>query len=266
MNVSTIINNEKYQLKLEKYIDYPIYKVKNELKYYNNPKNHDLIGHAYEIMFQLFYLKENERTDIFVLKCFKDFYKLGVLSKRISSEYKRKLNKIIKLYTNIEKRIKNYLTNKKYKLDNRILKDILYLSQLVRIRDLEDIFKLKKIKKKDIRDLKILKESLFEYNDLIKKDILFNVSLRNNDLNISGELDLVLSNTIIDIKTVTENKITKKFINQLVLYYLLTKNKNIKKVGILFSRYGCLKLFHIRDIISEKNERKLVKFFDKEPL
>lgn len=91
----------------------------------------------------------------------------------------------------------------------------------------------------------------------MKKDLIFNSFV--SDDNIIGEIDIKSRKMIIDIKTVVDGTIKQDFINQLILYYLLSENRDIKKIGILFSRFKKLKVFKVRDVLSKKRERKLRK-------
>lgn len=56
MFVTQLIKEKKNIFK--KYINYPEFKYEN-LKVYENPVNYSIIGHAYEILFQLKYFKRN---------------------------------------------------------------------------------------------------------------------------------------------------------------------------------------------------------------
>ncbi len=67
---------------------------------------------------------------------------------------------------------------------------------------------------------------------------------------------LSLHDTQVGIKTVKDFKITEYQINQLLSYSLLL-NKKIKKIGILFSRFGKVKFFKVKDLISKRRLSKL---------
>lgn len=136
------------------------------------------------------------------------------------------------------------------------MKDVLNLAYISNIRLEKDIIKKQHIDDMDILDLKKLNKSI-KYKKLMKKDLIFNSFV--SDDNIIGEIDIKSRKMIIDIKTVVDGTIKQDFINQLILYYLLSENRDIKKIGILLSRFKKLKVFKIRDILSKKRERKLRK-------
>lgn len=264
MTVSQIINCKEFENVFEKYINYPKVEIEKEILY-KNPKNHDLIGHAYEILFQLFYLKYKGINDIYRLKCFREYSNFNFLQSTVSVIFENKLKKIILKYRTIENRIREFVINKELKIDRRILKDILFLAKLLIHK--EEIYNIRKVNKKDIRDLKELIKGLKNFKRIFNEKLCFNVFL--NHYNLIGEADFIYNKVLVDIKTITENKITKKHINQLVLYYILLKKNNYKinEIAILFSRYGEICFFSIKDIISEKGEKKLekkiFKYFDK---
>ena len=75
--------------------------------------------------------------------------------------------------------------------------------------------------------------------------------------------DLIIDDTLIDIKTTKNLSFTRKYFNQLMGYYVLFKMRNstieglehkpwVKKLGVYYSRFGYLFTFPIKPIISSK--------------
>ncbi len=235
MFVTQLIKEKKNIFK--KYINYPEFKYEN-LKVYEDPVNYSIIGHAYEILFQLKYFKRNNYS----LRNIKGLEKKELI---LSFKKSKLRDKILKKLYKIEKRINN---------NTYSMKDVLNLAYISNIRLEKDIIKKQHIDDMDILDLKKLNKSI-KYKKLMKKDLIFNSFV--SDDNIIGEIDIKSRKMIIDIKTVVDGTIKQDFINQLILYYLLSENRDIKKIGILFSRFKKLKVFKIRDILSKKKEKKL---------
>lgn len=233
-NVTTIIRQKKDKFK--KKIKYPEIKEK-DIKYYNSPKNHSLIGYAYEVLFQLKYLRKHNSKNVYILKAFK---KRDML---MQYHYIKRVRKILVNLALIEKRIY---------LGKETLKDVLYLANVGLIRKIKE-FNIE-INKEDIKDLKALKKGLKDFKDILEENLSFNVYVEKG--NVKGEIDIIGDDFIIDIKTVKDFKITEYQINQLLSYSLLL-NKKIKKIGILFSRFGKVKFFKVKDLISEKRLSKL---------
>lgn len=78
---------------------------------------------------------------------------------------------------------------------------------------------------------------------------------------------------LIDIKTTEKLELNKKYINQLVGYYILykiggidgvknlEKNFEILKLGIYFSRFGILKVFYVEDIVDLDTLPNFIQWF-----
>lgn len=256
MHVTYLLKNKEFKKKLKEIITYPKGKIEEDLEFIGDPKNYSLIGHAYEILFQIEYLKKRKSVNINTIKSFR---KRGLLLKfkaSTSDEYMEKIEVILDKLKNIEKNIYLYIQGKR-KLS---LKNVLYLAKVGNIRELSDI-EFSKIKKRDISDMEELHLS-FKKKEVIKlleKEIEFNIMVQHETTN--GEIDMKLKDCIIDIKTVISGRITKDTLNQLVLYYCLAKNElyKPKKIGIFFSRFGKVKYFKIRDLISEEKEKEILK-------
>lgn len=196
---------------------------------YKNPKNHSLVGTAYEL---LFHYKHNPYGFQYSFK-----FNLSLIKGYGTKKSKRYYSKFIKI---LKKRFKTE-------------KDILKLAYLKNHREYKDIHNIK-IKKRDIRDLRLLnKKVTYKLNE----KALF--SEKRKAFNIIGEIDILTKDNIIDIKTVIDNKVKREHIHQLVMYYLLMNDKNIKYISIFLSRYDDFKVIKIRDVLSEKSERKLRK-------
>lgn len=234
-NVTSLI--KKKEKKFEKKITYPNLK-EEDLKYFNYPKNYSLIGHAYEVLFQLKYLRKKNPRGIYILKAFK--------KRNWLKEYENinKVKKILNQLTLIEKRIY---------LKKETIRDILFLANVGLIRNPKK-FKIE-INKEDIRDLRSLSKSLKDFKNIMRRDLYFNVYVKKG--NVKGEIDIVGDNFIIDIKTVKSSKITTYQINQLITYSLLL-DKKIKKIGILFSRFGVLRFFKVKDLINQTGLKKIM--------
>lgn len=88
---------------------------------------------------------------------------------------------------------------------------------------------------------------------------------------VSGaDADLILGDTLIDIKTVKTLRFTQDMYNQLIGYYVLSKlgqvgdkpNVPISRLGIYFSRYGILHLVSAEQIENNPEFPQFVKTFE----
>jgi len=89
---------------------------------------------------------------------------------------------------------------------------------------------------------------------------------------MNADGDIVIDDTLIDIKTVKELNVKREFFNQLIGYYTLYRiggikgmspDNKINKIGIYFSRYGYLHTYKIEDIIDEKIFIEFIEWFKK---
>ena len=85
-----------------------------------------------------------------------------------------------------------------------------------------------------------------------------------------ADADLVIDDTLIDIKTTKNFSLHRREFNQLLGYYLLHRidgagqikpKIKIKKLGIYYSRFGYLYTVNLEDIGSEKTFTNFAKFF-----
>lgn len=83
------------------------------------------------------------------------------------------------------------------------------------------------------------------------------------------DMDLVLDNMLVDVKTTKNPNLNKKQINQLVIYYLLSRlfgieayplKRRIDKVAVYFARYDYLQVMGVRDLLTMQNETMLKKW------
>lgn len=84
-----------------------------------------------------------------------------------------------------------------------------------------------------------------------------------------ADADLIIDGALIDIKTTIKPDFTRSYFEQLIGYFLLhiidCEDRNvpvsIKKLGIYFSRHGCLFLMDVADLIDESKLPNLVSAF-----
>jgi len=124
----------------------------------------------------------------------------------------------------------------------------------------------------DVLDLKnllsIVDDSLFKS----KKFCTLNPIFGNASLLVGGaDADMIIDDTLIDIKTTKNLKFERDHYNQLIGYYILSKignvsglNEKIKKIGIYFSRHGILQTIPTSQIDENPHFDSFVKWFEKE--
>lgn len=124
----------------------------------------------------------------------------------------------------------------------------------------------------DILDLKnllsIVDDSLFKSQKFCTLNPIFG----DASLLVGGaDADMIIDETLIDIKTTKNLKFERDHYNQLIGYYILSKighidgmKGKIKKIGIYFSRHGILHTIPISQIDENPKFVSFVKWFEKE--
>jgi hypothetical protein len=136
-------------------------------------------------------------------------------------------------------------------ISNKLIKSSIFLGKLdsyYRSKKIDN--SLKKHSLKDIQDVKKIMAIIRPDNFTAKKKCFLNPTFGRGSEFVGGaDADLIIDDTIIDIKAVKHLKIERKYLNQLIGYYILSliggingkgKKKTIKNIGIYFARHGIL--------------------------
>jgi len=122
---------------------------------------------------------------------------------------------------------------------------------------------------KDTQDLQSLIGNIKMEQFQAKELCLLNPTFSNATkiTGIKADADLVLDDTLIDIKTVKNLKFERKMFNQVMGYYLLSKiggidgapeDHEIHKIAIYFSRYEYLHVINIKDVFDQSKLRSIL--------
>lgn len=160
------------------------------------------------------------------------------------------------------------------KMNSDLYKAALLLAQVDLIYRAEVVDKnLGSVDENDIKDLKnlisIVKPEYFK----AKKICVLNPTFGEASQLVGGaDCDIVIDDTIIDIKTTKNLELRRDYFNQLIGYYILYKiggidgmpsNYKIKRLGIYFSRHAYLHVFDVKDIIKKDSFPNFVEWFKK---
>jgi hypothetical protein len=126
-----------------------------------------------------------------------------------------------------------------------------------------------KVNSKDVADLKnlitIIPKNLFR----AKKLCVLNPSFKEAELVHGADCDLILDDTIIEIKTIKKLEFRSESFYQLLGYYILNEiggitilgKIEINKLGIYYSRFGYFFQFNIQDVIDLNKISEVKKWF-----
>jgi len=124
--------------------------------------------------------------------------------------------------------------------------------------------------RKDVDDLKnlisLVNPSIFKAKSLCVLNPTFG---KASELVGGADADILLDDTLIDIKTVKRLELRRRDFNQLVGYYILfllggidmAPAAKIESVGIYFSRYGILHKIPVKSFVSDPKFPAFVEWF-----
>ena len=233
-------------------------------------KNYSLVGTAFDYLLRFYIerLNPGAKTRTWIAEE-AAFGEVGVGDELIS------LDEIV---NKAKRQYKDYLLSGNVTDD--LLAATLKLGQLDPLRRRGDLFwdssffgKLGRIDPLDITDLKqliaLVNPDLFR---AAKCAILNPAFGRASHMMGGADCDLVIDDTLLEIKTTKRFAIEREYFNQLIGYYLLSRigkiagappAHSIRKLGIYFSRFGYLWTFDVTRAITESRLAHLTSWFKK---
>lgn len=187
----------------------------------------------------------------------------------------KKENEILEFYNYAKNFLKKYDRDLSFEKVKMIPDEIFIIA--IKLSKLEQFYRSGKLARnfdyisdKDINDLKALIK-IFDRNKLdAERYCLCGPYFASKGIHVSGfDMDLVLDNTIVDIKTTSSRPLIKSHVYQLVIYYLLSKvfgiegypvKQRIERIAIYYVRYDYMWSSDIKDLLDPKGEVKLKKW------
>ncbi|HRO46959.1 hypothetical protein [Agriterribacter sp.] len=250
MSLTSYLNSPKHQElrnQFKSYFPRPAFHYEMPLLVPPLTKNYGVIGTAYDYLFRFTIEHHNKREKIETAKWIADIAFRGIAGVYCENAEKRKIlnDRFQSVKINYGAYIKNGRLNK------QILSDLLFLAKL-------DLFfrigyvapDLLQEDEQDIKDLKAL-YSLINQNDFkVRNKCYLNPTFGKGSMLVGGaDADVILDDTLIDIKVTKHLKLERDYLNQILGYYILAligginskpEKKQIKNVGIYFARHGLL--------------------------
>src|SRR3989338_393175 len=130
---------------------------------------------------------------------------------------------------------------------------------------------LGRVNQKDVRDLRNLMSVVRPRMLKAKRACLLNPTFGKASQLVEGaDVDFVVDDMLIDVKTTKNLEMGRDIFNQLIGYYVLyriggidalPRSRKIKRLGIYFSRYGYLHVMRVCDIVNEGTLPRFVRWF-----
>ena len=180
-------------------------------------------------------------------------------------EERKEKNKIqnAKVFEEFEncKKTYNHFINSKLKDKDKIIKSSLFLSRLDDVvragPSMKQYITFLPEDKLDIEDLRQLVDACDLTLFKPMKKLILNPTFGEGSKLVGGaDADMIIDDTLVDIKATKELKLTRPYFNQLLGYYLLYliggvdnhKDVKIKNLGIYFARHNVLWTIKVDDI------------------
>ncbi len=240
-----------------------------------NSKKYDLVGTVVDYLIRIKLMKKyNQDIEEYIktTNCYKaikiikpsiieneeEKLDYSLLNNILLSKHTYKQNMIDILFERFEASMK--ILNKYIRKDLEdevVLDSIIYFAKLDKlVHNLDHLPSLSTNHDKEIDDINLLLPNINNFVELIykqykKEEIIDNYNFKFGSIFGGAECDLILKDTLIDIKTNKELIVTQYMICQLIGYYFLALKENIeiKKIGIYFARYDYLHLIEVKDLI-----------------
>ncbi|NGX49409.1 MAG: hypothetical protein K940chlam5_01007 [Candidatus Anoxychlamydiales bacterium] len=282
MSLTKLLIEEKDKRKFREFFPKPEFKKKEINREILAPPiadNKPLVGTAFDYLLHFLIKSSYKHTISNKWVSEKSLQLLNRLIKR--EKDKQKIRKLKKHCTQVESIILNAKkTHSEFLLNGKTIDSLLETTLL--LAQVDNIYRVYEkerrisinvgnINKNDIKDLERL-FSILKLDDFQLNNVCFLNPYFGKATSIVADADLIIGDTIIDIKTIKNLEMRRDTFNQLIGYYILSriagingiKNKiEIRKIGVYFSRYAYLHIYNIEDIISETKFLEFIKWFKK---
>jgi hypothetical protein len=286
MSLTSILsdkNNNRLRDKLKIEFMRPDFKLKTEVKAAPLTKNYGIVGTAFDYLMRFYLQHHNKNT--FIQKenwvadnAYKNLtnHLSKTTRKQIQTGYfedkafktKDLLKIITDQYSQTKKNYSQFVIDGQ--LSNDLISNAIYLAKL-------DVYFRKGIidqnfdfhNSDDVKDLTALISLVDKQKFIAKEKCYFNPTFGKGSKLVGGaDADLIIDNTLIDIKATQHLKLDRPHLNQVLGYYILSliggvnnkpNERPIENIGIYFARHG--ELWTI-PIIQFGDERKFEEFKD----
>lgn len=265
MSLTSILKGKEFKELREKFAyDFlkPAFNIKTELKAPPLTNNYTIVGTAFDYLMRFYLQHLNKNTfvqqDMWVAdEAYKELF--GQLSqtqeKKIITGFYRdksfKTKDLLKLindqYSQTKNNYKKFVINGK--LSDEFIANTIFLAKLdvyYRAGIIDSNFDYHE--PDDIKDIKAMLSLVDHKYFIAKKKCYFNPEFGEGSTLVGGaDADLIIDNTLIDIKATKHLKLDRQHLNQILGYYILSliggvnkspKARPIKNIGIYFARHG----------------------------
>lgn len=270
MSLTKFIKQKDVKSKFLELFPKPHFTVKHEILAPPLTENYSLVGTAFDYLLRFFIEYSYEQTISNKWVAENSLKLLEIMIEAIQKQEERdvpKIKVIKECYNQVDNIILDAKKNHSEFLSNgqiteNLIESTILLAQADIIYRANIIDKnLGNINKDDVKDLRNLISLVNLENFKLKNICFLNPNFGKASNMVGGaDADLIIDDTLIEIKTTKTLQMKREVYNQLIGYYTLyriagingmSENNEIRKLGVYFSRHGYLHLYKIEDIISE---------------
>ena len=237
--------HQEIRTKFRKEFLRPAFNFENEIKAHPLTPNYGIIGTAFDYLLRFTIQHCNKEKEIHCSGWVAD-----IAYKQLEYSFAgEEQSTFKKRYQRAKKNHDKFINTGK--ISNQLIADSLFLAKLdlyVRAGIIAaDLFEENDL---DIKDLKKLLAAINISDFLFRKKCFLNPTFGKGSAMVGGaDADMILDDTLIEIKVTKHLKLEREHLNQLIGYYILAlvgginkvhQGSSIKRVGIYFARHGLL--------------------------
>jgi hypothetical protein len=279
MSLTTFLNLKEVRIKFKTEFPKPVLEINSKILAEPFTNNYVLVGSAFDYLLRFYLQRLNGAKTIH-----SEWVASSVVA-RYQNRMKQKgfNNASSPTYIKTDLEIMTGIHNKAKEAHRLYLKNGLVTDQLLGcaygLAQIDHFFRsgyidpnLGHVQEKDMKDLKNLLLVAKNTNIKAKVCVLNPTFGQASQLVCGADTDLILDNTIVDIKTTKFLELTRDQYNQLIGYYCLyklggidglTKRHKIKSLGIYYSRFGKLATFSVEEFEKSSKFIPFLKWFKK---
>ena len=267
MSLTSFLKYKDVKEKFKQEFPMPKFNLSGDLLAAPKTNHYILVGIAFDYLMR-FYLKRINRNAI--TRVWVAEVDCAYASKLINDD--KILKKIINILKDSKKIYSEYL--KTGEMNDEVIKTCLLLAPL-------DLFRrglfidpyIGTTNPRDIEDLKDLIKLVNPKEFKSRKICVLNPTFGKASKLVGGaDMDLLLDNALIDIKTTKFLKLKRDYLNQLIGYYILfliggiddaPPKAKVEFIGVYYSRHGLLYKIPIREVVGKCDLQKFILWFKK---
>lgn len=270
MSLTSIIDdNQALRDKLKTEFARPAFNLKTDIKAVPLTNNNGIVGTAFDYLLR-FYLQHHNKSTFIQRETWNadDSYKKLINFFSKSDKHRARSKIIIAQYDQTKTNYSKYISDGH--LTDSLIANTIFLAKL------ESYFRggsqnIDNHDPEDVKDLRSLISLVDKTHFTAKHRCYLNPTFGEGSILVDGaDADLIIDNTLIDIKTIKHLKLEREHLDQILCYYILSliggvnnnpNEKPIENIGLYFARHGELWTLPIHQFGDKRKFEKFKNWF-----